>query len=140
MYFARYNHWHGSPWHYEVDGHDNVVQETSTPDPLHPKENSVFLPEHAFAKPLNYTWSDTRGADLSWVPIGFSKSFRMMYERTFYGTGYYIFHQYLDGIALSHPVAPWSTAERPPADVLALLSRAGEDIAPKPGTNGVAEQ
>src|SRR5205085_11651932 len=24
MYFARYNHWHGSPWHYEVDGQDNV--------------------------------------------------------------------------------------------------------------------
>jgi hypothetical protein len=20
LYFARYNHWHGSPWHYEVDG------------------------------------------------------------------------------------------------------------------------
>src|SRR5215470_1367636 len=22
LYFARYNHWHGSPWHYEVDGVD----------------------------------------------------------------------------------------------------------------------
>src|ERR1051326_618005 len=20
LYFARYNHWHGSPWHYEIDG------------------------------------------------------------------------------------------------------------------------
>jgi len=20
LYFARFNHWHGSPWHYEVDG------------------------------------------------------------------------------------------------------------------------
>ena len=36
LYFARYNHWHGSPWHYEVDGRDHVVQETSTADPLHP--------------------------------------------------------------------------------------------------------
>src|SRR2546423_13128655 len=33
LYFARYNHWHGSPWHYEVDGTDTVVQETSTADP-----------------------------------------------------------------------------------------------------------
>ena len=23
--FARYNHWHGSPWHYVVDGRDYVV-------------------------------------------------------------------------------------------------------------------
>src|SRR5437867_5578443 len=27
--FARYNHWHGSPWHYVVDGRDYVVRETS---------------------------------------------------------------------------------------------------------------
>ena len=27
-----------------------------------------------------------------WVPIGFEQSFRMMYGRTFYGTGYYIYH------------------------------------------------
>ena len=26
--FARYNHWHGSPWHYEVDGTDYLVSET----------------------------------------------------------------------------------------------------------------
>jgi len=140
MYFARYNHWHGSPWHYEVDGHDNVVQETSTPDPLHPKENSVFLPAHAFAKPLNYTWSDTKGADLSWIPVGFTKSFRMMYERTFYGTGYYIFHQFVDGMPLSQPVAAWSTDARPPQDVLSLIDRAGTDIAPKADANGVEEE
>src|SRR5436189_4540887 len=42
--FVRFNHWHGSPWHFEIDGIDNVVQETSTADPLHPKPNSVFLP------------------------------------------------------------------------------------------------
>src|SRR5207237_1634687 len=28
LYFARYNHWHGSPWHYEVDGTDHVIRET----------------------------------------------------------------------------------------------------------------
>lgn len=139
MYFARYNHWHGSPWHYEIDGVDNVVSETSTPDPLHPKENSVFLPAHAFARPLNYTWSDTKGADLSWIPVGFNKSFRMMYERTFYGTGYYIFHQFVDGIPLSQPVSAWSTDTKPAADVLALLDRAGSDIAPKVDADGTHE-
>src|SRR2546421_10534958 len=28
LYFCRYNHWHGSPWHYEIDGADHVIQET----------------------------------------------------------------------------------------------------------------
>ena len=36
LYFARYNHWHGSPWHYEVDGADHIVQESSTADPNKP--------------------------------------------------------------------------------------------------------
>jgi hypothetical protein len=29
LYFARYNHWHGSPWHYTVDGEDHLIQETA---------------------------------------------------------------------------------------------------------------
>jgi len=33
LYFVRYNHWHGSPWHYEVDGTDHLVAESNTPDP-----------------------------------------------------------------------------------------------------------
>ena len=37
------------------------------------------------------TWSATKGADLSWVPIGFTNWFRMDYTRTHYGTGYYIY-------------------------------------------------
>ena len=48
LYFVRYNHWHGSPWHYEVDGTDHIVQESSTADPLHPVENSTFLPLQLF--------------------------------------------------------------------------------------------
>src|SRR3974377_1556911 len=63
LYFARYNHWHGSPWHYEVDGTDHIVQETSTADPLHPKPDSIFLPESLFPNPLAWTWSQTKGAD-----------------------------------------------------------------------------
>ena len=77
--FARYNNWHGSPWHYEVDGTDHVVRESSTADPNRPVPGSVFLPEHLFPRPLAWTWADTRGADLSWVPVPFERSFRMAY-------------------------------------------------------------
>src|SRR4030095_4069970 len=67
--FARYNHWHGSPWHYEVDGTDYIVQESSSANPLQPVPDSVFLPAHLFPNPLTWTWSITKGADLMWVPI-----------------------------------------------------------------------
>ena len=93
LYFARYNHWHGGPWHYEVDGTDHIVRETSSADPNHPSPNSVFLPQELFPNPLTWTWAITKGADLMWVPLPFEKSFRMAYSRTHYGTGYYIFHQ-----------------------------------------------
>jgi len=52
LYFVRYNHWHGSPWHYEVDHRDRIVQEISTANPLHRAQGSVFLPERSFPKPL----------------------------------------------------------------------------------------
>lgn len=136
LYFVRYNHWHGSPWHYDVDGRAYIVSETSTRDPLQPAENSVFLPADAFPHPLTFTWSDTRGADLSWVPIGFNKSFRMGYSRTFYGTGYYIFHQFVEGTRLSQPIQSWTSDSKPDADVLSLLGRAGSDLlagSPIPG-------
>jgi hypothetical protein len=129
LYFVRTNHWHGSPWHYEVDGKDHVVRETSTADPEHPAQGSVFLPEAAFPRPLAWTWADTKGADLSWIPVGFENRFRMQYGRTFYGTGYYIYHQFVPGAKLSQPIRAWN--EEPPAsDVLELISRAGSDIAP----------
>lgn len=133
LYFARYNHWHGSPWHYVVDGNDYLVQETSTADPNHPVPTSVFLPEEAFPNPLAWTWSDTRGADLSWVPIGFTRSFQMAYSRTHYGTGYYIYQTYVPGARLSQPITAFRE-QSPDKDVLELVSRAGSDVAPKPGT------
>jgi hypothetical protein len=140
LYFARYNHWHGSPWHYEVDGVDHLVRETSTADPLHPAPNSVFLPELLFPNPLAWTWAQTKGADLSWAPVGFEKSFRMGYSRTFYGTGYYIYHQFVDGAKLSRPIVSWDGKTPPDGDVLDLINRAGSDLAPKPGAAGVREQ
>ena len=133
LYFARYNHWHGSPWHYEVDGADHIVQESSSADPLNPVENSVFLPEKLFPKPLAWTWSDTKGADLMWVPLAFERSFRMAYSRTRYGTGYYIYHHYADGARLSQPVKSWDGKTPPDQDVLDLVNRAGTDIAPRTG-------
>src|SRR5262249_27042051 len=134
LYFARYNHWHGSPWHYEVDGTDHLVKESSTADPEHPVKDSVFLPEKLFPRPLAWTWSDTKGADLSWVPIPFERSFRMAYSRTHYGTGYYIYHQYVGGANLSRPLRAWDGKTPPAADVLRLVARAGSDLALRPDT------
>jgi hypothetical protein len=130
LYFARYNHWHGSPWHYEVDGTDHIVQETSSKDPTKPADNSVFLPEALFPNPLTWTWSVTKGADLMWVPIPFEKSFRMAYSRTRYGTGYYIYHQYVRGANLSQPIRSWDAKTPPDKDVLDLINRSGTALAP----------
>ncbi len=130
LYFARYNHWHGSPWHYEVDGQDHIVQETTTANPLRKLDDAVFMPESAFPSPLTATYATTKGADLSWVPIGFHERFRMGYSRTYYGTGYYIYHHYLPGAELSQPIESWDPGQTPPEDVLALLQSAGSDISP----------
>ena len=134
LYFARYNHWHGSPWHFIVDGIDHIVQETSTADPNHPVDGSVFIPKPLFPDPLSLTWSITKGADLTWAPIPFEHSFQMAYSRTHYGTGYYIYHQYVGGAHLSRPIRSWDTEAPPSQDVLDLISRAGTDIAPPAGT------
>jgi hypothetical protein len=52
LYFVRTNRWHGSPWHYEIDGVDHIVEESTTAKPLVPLPNSVFLPEASFPYPL----------------------------------------------------------------------------------------
>lgn len=124
LYFARANRWHGSPWHYEVDGRDHLVEETTTADPLLPLPDSTFMPEAAFPKPLAYTYATTKGADLSWVPIAFEQRLRIGHSRTYYGSGYYIYHLH----AGAHGLAPWSIETAPGDDVLALLGRAGTDI------------
>jgi hypothetical protein len=40
--FSRFNHWHGSPWHYVIDGKDHLIQETSTATPDKPVKPSVL--------------------------------------------------------------------------------------------------
>ncbi len=132
--FARYNHWHGSPWHYVVDGTDHLVQESSTSDPMKPVPGAVFLPQALFPEPLAWTWATTKGADLLWVPLPFEKSFQMAYSRTHYGTGYYIYQQFVRGIPLSQPLKAWDGKTPPAQDVLDLINRAGTDLAPRAGT------
>lgn len=138
LYFVRTNHWHGSPWHYEVDGKDHIVQETTTADPNRKLEHSVFIPEHVFPTPLAWTYAITKGADLMWVPIPFEQRFRLAYSRTYYGTGYYIYHLYDDAAPLSKRIRAWDGKTSPDADVLELLNASGTDVAPKLDETGVA--
>ena len=128
LYFVRCNHWHGSPWHYEVDGRDHIVQETSSADPTKPVKDSVFIPENLFPNPLTWTWSITKGADLNWVPMPFEKTFRLGYSRTRYGTGYYIYHLYDRAAKLSQPLRSWHTNAVPERNVLELIGRSGTDL------------
>jgi hypothetical protein len=127
--FTRFNHWHGSPWTHEVDGARHVVRESSTADPNHPSPNATFLPAHLFPEPLAFTWAATRGADLSWVPIPFETSYRLSYGRTRYGTGYFIYQQFVPGARLSSPIRLWDFQTPPAPDVVALVARSGSDLA-----------
>ena len=129
--FTRFNHWHGSPWTHEVDGARHVVRESSTADPNHPAPGATFLPANLFPEPLAFTWAATRGADLSWVPIPFEKSYRLSYGRTHYGTGYFIYQQFVPGARLSSPLRSWDFQTPPASDLLALLARSGTDLVPK---------
>ena len=133
LYFVRTNHFHGSPWHYEVDGKDFLVKETATDDPVDAKnkyEHTTFIPKDLFPNPLTWTWSITKGADLMWVPISFEKRLRLAYSRTFYGTGYYIYHIFPIGAKhLSKPISSWK--QNPPdPEVIELINRSGTDLAP----------
>jgi hypothetical protein len=139
LYFARYNHWHGSAWHFVVDGTDNLIQESSTADPKRPVANSVFPPQRLFPSPLALRWSVTQGADPSWVPVGFKRSFQMAYSRTHYGTGYYIYQQYVPGARLSQPIRSWGYDSPPGRDVLDFIEQAGTDIVPAEVSDGLGE-
>jgi hypothetical protein len=132
LQFSRFNHWHGSPWHYLVDGVDTVVQETDTANPSAPTANSTFIPANVFPSPLNLTWSTAKGADLIGTPIPFAQSLEIDYERTHYGTGYFIYDLFPQGARnLSQGIATWTPAD-PPQDVIDLLTKSGQDVAPLP--------
>ncbi|HEY9534608.1 MAG TPA: DUF2961 domain-containing protein [Mucilaginibacter sp.] len=135
LYFFRANHWHGSPWHFIADGKDNVVEETATADRMNAlskfKTSTVFIPATAFPKPLNFTWADTKGADLIWTPMPFKDAFRIAYSKTHYGTGYFIYHLYANPQNLSQQINTWDITKAPDQDILDLVDKAGTDIAPK---------
>ncbi|RPE09209.1 DUF2961 domain-containing protein [Chitinophaga lutea] len=134
LYFFRANHWHGSPWHFTVDGKDNIVSETATADPVDAVKKfkgTAFIPAATFPEPIAWTWGTTKGANLIWAPLGFQQSMRIAYSRTFYGTGYYIYHLYANRDDLSAPLRSWHIGQAPDQDVTALLQRAGTDFAPQ---------
>ncbi|WP_346319597.1 DUF2961 domain-containing protein [Chitinophaga sp. YIM B06452] len=134
LYFFRANHWHGSPWHFMVDGKDNLVSETATASPVDAVKkfkSTAFIPAASFPEPMAWTWGTTKGANLIWVPMPFRDSLRIAYSRTFYGTGYYIYHLYANKDALSKPLRSWDISQTPDRDVTDLLARAGTDIAPQ---------
>jgi len=134
LYFFLTNHWHGSPWHFVLDGKEHMIQETGTADPVNAKANiekSVFIPTAPLPEPLNFTWATTKGADLIWTPMPFKESFRIAYSRTRYGTGYYIYHLIADEENLSQPIKTWSPDQIPDQDVLDLINKSGSDIAPQ---------
>lgn len=134
LVFTRYNHWHGSPWLYVIDGKTHVIGETATANPLVRPSEAAFIPAAPFPPPLNQTWSTTSGADLIRSPIAFEHSFQMAYSRTRYGTGYYIFDCFVPGTPLVHPLNSWDEKTIPGSDVIDLINKAGTDIAPKKGT------
>jgi hypothetical protein len=127
LYFSRFNHWHGSPWHYIVDGTDHVIQETTTADPSKTPATASFLPAGLLPEPLAFTYETTKGADLIWNAMGFKSSLRIAYGRTHYGTGYFIYDKFLPGAKLSHPLQSWN-GTAPPQDVVDLIGRAGSDL------------
>ena len=134
LYFFRTNHWHGSPWHFVIDGTDNIVKETATDAPVDAVKtfkNTQFIPNKSLYEPWAYTWATTKGADLIWTPMPFRDSMSIAYSRTFYGTGYYIYHLFADETGLSQPVKSWDMNKAPDQDVTDLLGRAGTGIAPK---------
>lgn len=134
LYFFRANHWHGTPWHFMVDGKDNIVKETATADPVDADKkytSTEFIPSAPFPQPLGWTWGITKGADLLWVPMAFRDSLQISYSRTFYGTGYYIYHLYPNEQRLSKPLQSWDIQQVPDKDVIDLINKAGTDIAPK---------
>jgi len=106
--FARFNRWHGSPWHFELDGKDNVLTESD----LRP--------------PLGVNWKTSKGADIIWQPMPFNESLRIAYSKTHYGTGYYIVQRVFPGARLSSP-QPWGT---PPQFVTNMFEKAGTDQSP----------
>lgn len=134
LLFSRANHWHGSPWHDIADGVDRVITESSTADPDHPVSDPTFSPADPFTAPFAIAWPTNMGADILTVPVPFEHTLTVGYERTHYGTGYFIVQRFAEhDDHLSHPIQSWNGGG-PGSDVRDLFARAGTDIAPSGGS------
>lgn len=67
-----------------------IVKEKAADDPVDAKNKNqrvTFITQELFPNPLTFRWEITKGADLMWVPMAFEDRMRLVYSRTFYGTG-----------------------------------------------------
>ena len=135
LLFSRYNHWHGSPWHYVADGKDNIVEEGSTKDPLHPDpESHVSASSALLPGPLNETWAATKGAGLIWSPIEFrSAAFKWLIRELAMGLAITSMTSLCPALRSRIPSTVGTKSVIPDRDVLELLSKSGTDIAPTAG-------
>ena len=106
------------------------MNETNTADPAHAdlKKPSEILPAAAFPPMLAPTYTATKGADLTWVPMMFSHSLELSYSRTDYGTGYYIYHMLQPDLPTSRPTVAWTPETPIDSDAVATVSKAGSDL------------
>ncbi len=116
--FMRYNNNHGSPWHYTVDGTDNIVTEAGGFSPGSP----------TFVAPFSLKAGTTAGADIIMNPLQFANSFRMGYANTGYETGYYIYDLFEAGATLSSTVTPWNGTTGPSTTLVNLVNLSGSNL------------
>ena len=108
------------------------------PIPTTRSPNSVFLPEALFPNPLTWTWSTHQGRrpDVGADPVReVASAWPTRGRATERATTSTISSS--TGAKLSRPIVSWDGKTPPDKDVLELIARAGEDIAPQPGTAGV---
>lgn len=156
--FMRYNYDHGSPWHFMIDGADNVVGDSNSPGLSNPNGYTAFIPPGTFPSgnpsqpitttgtnpnmPFNILQNISQDADLIYTPLHFTNSFRLGYEQTNYGTGYYIYNKYMTGAQLSiggaistnNITSPTTWTASTPAsaqmlNVINLIGKAGTNLA-----------
>ncbi len=134
LYFAGFNAWRGSPWHFLVDGVDRVVTETTTVAPDRPADDARIEPAAALPSPLAFASTASRGGDLVWLPMAFNRTLSVGFGRTHRAAGDFIYHRFpAVSDSTSPPLRTWDGASPPDPEVLSLLRRAGDDIAPPPG-------
>ena len=99
-----------------------------------PSPDSIFLPETRFPNPLAWTWSATKGADLTWVPIRSSAPSAWPTRAPTTAPATTSTTSSCRGAQLSRPIRAWDGKTPPDARRARLIARAGNDLAPRPDT------